>query len=394
MQPESYFQAVIQSLGDSPEKALVSTVEAGQSWRRARSNAEASVDRTAAEPRISSDKVDCLNSMLASSHTLANAMAALEAGFLHSSMRTVPPALDQFARDVDFTLYYLSAALRGSAAASQTLPKLREDHRRLIEARQSLGDAGEFVLLETDRITVTLNTLREQVMRYVGIPASACSGRLHQQRIRRNRQIAHALTGRMKNGICNGRSRTGNPNFADAFGPDGIDVLVLFFHPERIHLPDIGVHRNVVLSQVVVNPAAQPMVHHGVLVKRHADAPNHTAEQLAARGLCIQDLSGAEATDHARHFDLPKVCINTDFRELSAERVHGVAFLLLAWLRVGFAFNASLPASAQQLLEALALRRIGPGEQVVRSGAPRPARSCRTSGDRASLDRHLDQLFA
>ncbi len=147
----------------------MSTVEAGQIWRRARSNAEASVDRTAAEPRISSEKVDALNSMLASSHALANAMAALEAGFLHSSMPTIPPALDQFARDVDFTLYYLSAALRGSVAASQTLPKLREDHRRLIEARQSLGDADEFVLLETDRITVTLNTLREQVMRYVGI---------------------------------------------------------------------------------------------------------------------------------------------------------------------------------------------------------------------------------
>jgi uncharacterized membrane protein YccC len=172
----TYFQAVIQALGESPETALVSTVEAGHAWRRARSNAEASVDRTAAEPLISSDKLDCLTSMLASSHSLANAMAALEAGFLHSSIRNVPPALDQFARDVDFTLYYLSAALRGSAAASETLPKLREDHRRLIEARQSLGDAGEFVLLETDRITVTLNTLREQVMRYVGIAEPVPSG--------------------------------------------------------------------------------------------------------------------------------------------------------------------------------------------------------------------------
>jgi len=171
----TYFQAVIHTLNESPETALFSTVEAGQAWRRARSNAEASVDRTAAEPRMSSDRVDCLNSMLASSHSLANAMAALEAGFLDSSMRNVPSALDQFAKDVDFTLYYLSAALRGSAAATDTLPRLREDHRRLIEARQSLGDADEFVLLETDRITVTLNTLREQVMRYVGIPEEAPS---------------------------------------------------------------------------------------------------------------------------------------------------------------------------------------------------------------------------
>ena len=105
--------------------------------------------------------------MLASSHSLVHAFAGLEAGFLQSPLKVMPEALQTFSHDVEFTLYYLSAALRGSVAATQTLPKLREDHRRLLEKRQSLAEADEFVLIETDRITVNLNTLREQVMRYI-----------------------------------------------------------------------------------------------------------------------------------------------------------------------------------------------------------------------------------
>jgi hypothetical protein len=44
---------------------------------------------------------------------------------------------------------------------------LREDHRRLLEARDSFSQDDGHVLAETDRLTVSLNTLREQVMRYV-----------------------------------------------------------------------------------------------------------------------------------------------------------------------------------------------------------------------------------
>ena len=62
---------------------------------------------------------------------------------------------------------FLAAALRGSHAAAHELPKLRDDHRRLIEARQDSSPGSEFLLLETDRLTVSLNTLREQVLRYI-----------------------------------------------------------------------------------------------------------------------------------------------------------------------------------------------------------------------------------
>ena len=138
-------------------------------WRRARTNVESSVDRVIAEPGITAAKRDTLLSMLASSHALMLAIFGLEAGMVHRQPSTPPGALQTFAHDVDFTLYYLAAALRGSKQASETLPQLREDHRKLIEARDRFSQEDSYFLAETDRLTVSLNTLREQVMRYVSL---------------------------------------------------------------------------------------------------------------------------------------------------------------------------------------------------------------------------------
>jgi hypothetical protein len=138
-------------------------------WRRARTNVESSVDRVIAEPGITAAKRDTLLSMLASSHALMLAIVGLEAGLGHGLANTQPEALQKFAHDVDFTLYYLAAALRGSKRASETLPQLREDHRKLMEARDKFSRDDSYFLAETDRLTVSLNTLREQVMRYVSL---------------------------------------------------------------------------------------------------------------------------------------------------------------------------------------------------------------------------------
>jgi uncharacterized membrane protein YccC len=162
-----YFHELMQYFDASTEENTRAIEEARQAWRRARSNVEASVDHVSSEPNFSAEKLSCLTSMLASSHSLVEAMMEMEAELRHASRHEAPPALKKFSNDVEFTLYYLSAALRGSVAAAETLPKLREDHRRLIEAKESLAPDEDLVLLETDRITTTLNTLREQVMRFI-----------------------------------------------------------------------------------------------------------------------------------------------------------------------------------------------------------------------------------
>jgi uncharacterized membrane protein YccC len=162
-----YLQCVFQRFGPESRKDDSGLRHERLAWRRARTNVEASVDRVIAEPGITAAKRDTLLSMLASSHALMLAILGLEAGAGQGQLSAPPPALQTFAHDVDFTLYYLAAALRGSKQANATLPQLRDDHRKLVEARARFPKDDGYFLAETDRLTVSLNTLREQVMRYV-----------------------------------------------------------------------------------------------------------------------------------------------------------------------------------------------------------------------------------
>jgi uncharacterized membrane protein YccC len=163
----AYFHAVVERFTRSDAALQSELDETRRAWRRARPAAEASVDRVAGEPGVSAEQLATLTSILASSYALAHAIMAIELGLLHHQPETAPEAFKKFADDVEFTLYFLSAALRGSPAAVETLPKLREDHVRIMEARERFSPSDQFILIETDYITTSLNTLREQVMRYV-----------------------------------------------------------------------------------------------------------------------------------------------------------------------------------------------------------------------------------
>ena len=164
----NYFHAVAQCLTRRDEDLETALDETRREWRRVRSSAEASVDRVASEPGISAAKLDCLTSMLASSHAFVHAVMGLEAGVAQLSAQPPDDVFETFAIDVEFTLYFLAAALRGSHNAAQQLPNLREEHRRLIDAREPFAPGSEFLLIETDRLTTSLNTLREQVLHYLG----------------------------------------------------------------------------------------------------------------------------------------------------------------------------------------------------------------------------------
>ena len=162
----AYFRGVADQVnGKGGEKDTLD--EQRSHWRLKRSAAEAAADRIASEPRASQVKIDCLNSIMASSHALAHIVMGLEAGLMHGAPSTAPEAFRIFANDVEFTLYHLAAALRGSEFASRNMPQLREDHRRMLESRAAFSALDDYILIETDRLTVSLNTLREQVARYI-----------------------------------------------------------------------------------------------------------------------------------------------------------------------------------------------------------------------------------
>ena len=156
-----YFRAISEAYlkPDAPPPALDSTRQAG---RLARSNLEASVDRLSSEPYPS--QLAALNDMLASSHRLAHALMALEAGLYQSKF--VPPrdAFRTFSHDVEKTLYFLAASLRGSTLHPGDLPDLREDHHALLRSGDSHVQRYALVNIETDRVTNSLNTLREQIV--------------------------------------------------------------------------------------------------------------------------------------------------------------------------------------------------------------------------------------
>jgi len=134
--------------------------------RRARSNAETSADRLAAEPGVDARTLRQLNAMLASSHRFIHAAMSLEAGLARSRSA---PARDEFralSHDIEKTLFFLSARLAGSPVAPEELPDLREQHNRLVHSGDMLNERYALVNVETDRMTNSLNTLAEQVFQW------------------------------------------------------------------------------------------------------------------------------------------------------------------------------------------------------------------------------------
>ncbi len=137
--------------------------------RLARSNMEASAERLRAEPGTRPEQIDLLTAMLANSHRFVRAIMALEV--VPVGAEPVRQEFRDFARDVEKTLELLAAALRGEKAVIRDMPDLREDHHRLVRSENSEMLRYALVNEETDRMTNSLNTLREQIRQWENLPA-------------------------------------------------------------------------------------------------------------------------------------------------------------------------------------------------------------------------------
>ena len=135
--------------------------------RRGRSNLEASFERLRSEPGVAIETITALTAMMASSHRLIHAIMALEAGLRTSQPAPARQAFYRFSDDVELTLYSLASALRGSPLARADLPDLREDHHALAHSGDPAAERYALVNAETDRLTNSLNTLSEQLLRWL-----------------------------------------------------------------------------------------------------------------------------------------------------------------------------------------------------------------------------------
>ena len=137
--------------------------------RLARSNLEGSVDRLMAEPGTTPERLQLLSALMASSHRVVHSMMGLEAGLSRSRPIPAREAFQKFSNDLELTLYYLAAALRGSPLNTQHLPSLRDDHQALVESGDSIAERHALVNVETDRLTNSTNTLGEQIQHWTAM---------------------------------------------------------------------------------------------------------------------------------------------------------------------------------------------------------------------------------
>ena len=164
-----YFTNVIDYLEGNPGVTPIDLDRLRLATRLARTNALASVDRMQTEPWTRPEDVPLLNGMLTSSHRLLHAVLSVEAGFVPGPGTKIRDEFRVFATDVKTTLAGLkpSAELRRTRPAGPKWPDLREDHRRLIQNPLGIYEQYALVNVEADRMTNSLNTLREQVGRWM-----------------------------------------------------------------------------------------------------------------------------------------------------------------------------------------------------------------------------------
>jgi hypothetical protein len=115
--------------------------------------------------------------MLASSHRFLHAVLSVEAGFVPGVGTKIRDEFRVFAGDVKTILEGLSAELRLARPTGQKWPDLREDHRRLIQSPLGVNEQYALMNVEADRMTNSLNTLREQVERWAKRKAEARDAR-------------------------------------------------------------------------------------------------------------------------------------------------------------------------------------------------------------------------
>jgi hypothetical protein len=126
--------------------------------RLARSNLEASVDRLKSEPGTAKEESLLLTAILASSHRFIAAAMAIESRPRQSEPAT--EAFRHFCNDVETSLGLLSDELRRLNREERQLPDLREGYNRMLPI------ADPVVREEADRMTNSLNTLWEQLLRW------------------------------------------------------------------------------------------------------------------------------------------------------------------------------------------------------------------------------------
>ena len=126
--------------------------------RRARSNAQASVDRMSGEPGVTARQATSLAAILVHSHSFVHAVMAMESRLYRNPRDPAPVWMPAFAASVDRALATLSDDLRKSCR-SQAASRLD------VETPPPGTSGNELLETEADRIRTSLRSLGEELAR-------------------------------------------------------------------------------------------------------------------------------------------------------------------------------------------------------------------------------------
>jgi uncharacterized membrane protein YccC len=173
-QYRNYFDVVIRAYSSSG----VSDPGAARLMARlARSNAEASVDRIAAEPGTTRQQIATLGAIMANSHSFVHAVMAMDSGLYRTTPVPMRDATREFAGEVMHALTTISMWLSGESDGKRVIPDLRSAHTGILRSPAAPAERYTLIDRETDRITTSVNTLAEQVWRWQGMRAPGIHAR-------------------------------------------------------------------------------------------------------------------------------------------------------------------------------------------------------------------------
>jgi uncharacterized membrane protein YccC len=164
---KAYFQTVMDAYRKQDAHTADELYRMRMKARLARSNAEAFIGRIVAEPALPRERAILLSAMLVASHGFVRAALAIES--MLDRPRSMPPrpATVDFAAAVGKTLASMAGALRSGSRLPADMPDLRERHDAIVAATSVPTEQYTLINTETDRIATSLNTLREQLAKYV-----------------------------------------------------------------------------------------------------------------------------------------------------------------------------------------------------------------------------------
>jgi uncharacterized membrane protein YccC len=126
--------------------------------RRARSNAQASVERMAGEPGITGRQAVALNTILVHSHSFVHAVMAMESHLYRARREPAPPWMPAFAASTETALEALIARVRSASGGAK---RLKID----VEIPAPGTEGNEITEIEADRVRVSLRSLAEEISR-------------------------------------------------------------------------------------------------------------------------------------------------------------------------------------------------------------------------------------